>query len=279
MDKNQICIVIPIYKKELNSFEIQSVKQCVKILSDYVICFVYPKGLNIKFYTTNFPKIKEYVCFDKKYFNSLAGYNKLMLNNNFYKAFKNYKYMLLYQTDCYVFRDELLAWVEKGYDYIGGVWFENFRGNPTNGAKVWFPGNGGLSLRKIKSIFNLLTSKTSLGFKKLNEDKAILKIEKKFNFFKWNLVLPFRLLGYKNNFNYLSKIYKANEDVFFMDACVKYKKLTSPSVEEAILFSWDRHPDYLFKEYKTLPFACHAWYRDEIPYEANKEFWLSKIAI
>ena len=279
MNKNRICIVIPIYKKILNEFEIISVNQCIHVLSDYQIFFIHPERLDLGFYTSKFPQVKNYKSFQKKYFKNLYAYNMLMLNEDFYKSFLNFEYMLVYQTDCYVFRDDLLVWAEKGYDYIGGVWFENFRGNPTNGAKVWFPGNGGLSLRKIKSIFNLLTSKTSLGFKKLNEDKELLKIEKKFNFFKWNLVLPFRLLGYKNNFNYLSKIYKANEDVFFMDACVKYKKLTSPSVEEAILFSWDRHPDYLFKEYKTLPFACHAWYRDEIPYEANKEFWLSKIAI
>jgi len=49
MNKNEICVVIPIYKEILNSFEIQSVEQCVKVLSDYTIHFVCPNDLNISF--------------------------------------------------------------------------------------------------------------------------------------------------------------------------------------------------------------------------------------
>lgn len=279
MNKNQICIVIPIYKETLNEFEILSVNQCIHILSDYKIYFIYPKGLKLDFYKSNFGQIEDYKYFDPKYFKDLFAYNMLMLNEDFYKTFLNFEYMLLYQTDCYVFRDELLLWADKGYDYIGGIWFDDYRGDPYSGAKMWFPGNGGLSLRKTKSIYSLLTSKTSLGYKRLKQEKESLKKEKKYNFFKWYLRLPLRLLGYKNNFNYLSKVYKVNEDVFFMEASMKYKKLTVPNVNEAISFSWDRHPEYLYKIHGKLPFACHAWYRNEVPYEANKEFWLSKISI
>ena len=30
--------------------------------------------------------------------------------------------MLIYQLDAYVFKDELLNWANKGYDYIGAPW-------------------------------------------------------------------------------------------------------------------------------------------------------------
>ena len=50
MNKKDICIVIPIYKDCLNEYEIQSVEQCVKVLSEYSIFFVAPNGLNLDFY-------------------------------------------------------------------------------------------------------------------------------------------------------------------------------------------------------------------------------------
>ena len=50
MDKKKICVVIPIYKESLNDYEIQSVEQCIRVLSDYTIHFVCPQGLNIDFY-------------------------------------------------------------------------------------------------------------------------------------------------------------------------------------------------------------------------------------
>ena len=153
MIKKNICIVIPIYKEALNDFEVQSVVQCIKVLSDYTICIVYPKGLNIDFYKTKFVEIEQYVHFDTYYFKNLKGYNQLLLNVHFYKSFKNFDYILIYQTDSYVFRDELLAWAKKGYDYIGGIWFKDYHVSPLKGAKVWFAGNGGLSLRKIGSLY------------------------------------------------------------------------------------------------------------------------------
>ena len=126
MTKKDICIVIPIYKEVLSDFETKSVEQCVNILSDYTIFFAAPKGLNVVFYKTSFTNIKEFIFFEEKYFADVSGYNSLLLNYHFYKMFINFKFILLYQTDCYVFKDELLEWANKDYDYIGGVWFEGF---------------------------------------------------------------------------------------------------------------------------------------------------------
>lgn len=58
-------------------------------------------------------------CFERHFFTSVEGYNKLCYNIDFYSAFRNYDYMLIYQLDAWVFRNELQMWCEKGYDYIG----------------------------------------------------------------------------------------------------------------------------------------------------------------
>jgi hypothetical protein len=280
MNKKEICVVIPIYKESLNDFEIQSVEQCIKVLSDYSIHFVYPRGLNIDFYKEKFKEIEKFTYFDKHYFDDLAGYNKLMLRYDFYKAFDKYKYMLLHQTDSYVFRDALLDWANKDYDYIGGIWFEKYVGNPFSGAKLWYAGNGGLSLRKIESIMRLLVSKKPL----LNISQLIIENKKlykngRISFFKAMLMLPFNVFGYKNNHSYRAKTHILNEDVFYIESYSKYKALNIPNVEDAISFSWDRCPAYLFEKLKQLPFACHAWYRDDLPYEGNTAFWSDHIKI
>lgn len=280
MTKNQICIVIPIYKTAFDAFEYQSVKQCFKVLGDYSICFVAPNSLDTSWYSDTFSSENSIVRFDDFFFRNLTTYNKLMLNVQYYKAFETYKYMLVYQSDCYVFKDELLNWANKNYDYIGSIWFDGYHGNPNEGVKPWFAGNGGLSLRKISKMIEILTSTSPvLGIGGVIKSMPLLK-DVSIGRFIWEwLQLPIKLLGHKNNSKYFAIKHTANEDVFFMKASIKYKKLKVPEVKEALLFGWDRSAAYLYSETKQLPFACHGWYRNEFPYEGNKDFWLKHIDI
>lgn len=276
MNKKNICVVIPIYKKDLNVFETQSVEQCVKILTDYSIHFACPEGLCLDYYKEKFPNIINYDFFRNDYFKDLEGYNKLMLSFEFYERYNNYNYMLIYQTDCFVFNDSLLDWCNKGYDYIGGLWFDDFVGNPDMGAKLWQAGNGGFSLRKIESIIILLNSKKRL--KKWNQlvaEKIQLFKKSKINFLKTILFLPLNMLGYQNNYCYKARNYKNNEDVFFIEASLEGEKFKVPPVSEALFFSWDRNPNFLHNELGILPFGCHAWFREDYPYSGNKVFWLN----
>lgn len=280
MHKNEVCVVIPIYKEILNEFEVQSVLQCIKVLSDYSIHFVCPKGLDIGFYKENFSEIRNFTYFEKNYFENLSGYNRLMLSVGFYKAFDKYQYMLVYQTDCYVFRDELMDWANKGYDYIGGVWFDDYHGSPKLGAKIWHPGNGGFSLRKINTISKILSS-SSYPLKSLKqlslENKTNLALNKEI-YLKRIIKTLLDFISRKNSLKYYVANTKENEDVLFMELSLKYKKLTVPSVSESIGFSWDRLPLFLYNKLGRLPFGCHAWYREDHCYEGNKDFWLKYIA-
>lgn len=45
-----------------------------------------------------------------------------MLSAEFYERFLAWDYILLCQTDAFVFRDELADWCARGYDYIGAPW-------------------------------------------------------------------------------------------------------------------------------------------------------------
>lgn len=80
-----------------------------------------------------------------------------MLSVNFYRSFKEYEFMLIYQLDSYVFRDELLDWCEKDYDYIGAPVHNFILDNFSQRIDIATL-NGGFSLRKINSALRVLSS-------------------------------------------------------------------------------------------------------------------------
>ena len=188
--KQTAAIVIPIYKNQLTDFEILSLKQCFKILSSYHIIFAAPARLDFQGYK-QFCEGGDYEIarFDDFYFESIDGYNKLMLSTHFYSRFLDYKYILIYQLDAFVFKDELLYWCDQNYDYIGAphvpyasepgkmeylksykkiLRFIKVFGISHSLSSV---GNGGLSLRKIKSFIWLLKIlKNKVDQWPLNED-------------------------------------------------------------------------------------------------------------
>jgi len=110
-------IVIPAYKKEINFFERASLKQCIKIFKGYPLILIAPRSLDTGNYTRLFPFKIERFADDS--FLSVRSYSRLLLSADFYSRFKSYSYILMYQPDAYVFRNELDYWCSQGYDYIG----------------------------------------------------------------------------------------------------------------------------------------------------------------
>src|SRR5690606_31898493 len=99
-----------------------------------------------------------------------------------YRRFVAYEYMLICQTDVFVFRDELLQWCEKDYDYIGAPWiaskqhlltkvlfqitnFFKSRKKKKSTAHFFKVGNGGFSLRKVQTMLKIVTDqKENIGY-------------------------------------------------------------------------------------------------------------------
>ena len=123
-EKRNVAIVIPYYKNDLTKTEQISLKACTQTLSSYDIFLVSPIKLDTSEICKEYPLLKV-KRFKNDYFNSLRGYNKLMLSEDFYSQFTGYSYILIYQLDAFVFKDELQIWVNKGYDYIGAPWIHS----------------------------------------------------------------------------------------------------------------------------------------------------------
>lgn len=273
-------VVIPIYKSTPEWFEEKSLNQVVKVLFKHEFSIVTFEELDISYYTNLLKKNNINFgirYFDKIFFESVVGYNQLMLSKQFYQAFINYEFMLIYQLDAYVFRDELDYWCEQNYDFIGAPLIEDKFGI---GNKYFLNDfNGGFSLRKIKYCLDILSYKGPL-IKPFKVYELTMKEYHDF-FLKKILKTVLRSFGRQNNICYFKKGTFINEDLFFclglyvtwIDNHIKkndawvYPKL--PVVEIAKKFSFERYPDELFKTNNNeLPFGCHAWQQYE--YES---FW------
>jgi len=247
MADREVVIIIPVYKSEPNGSETLSLKQCLRILHKYPVIFIAPEDLDTKCY--------EAICsefdvsfasrnFERHFFRSIAGYNQLMLSPEFYKSFMGFRYMLVYQLDAYVFKDELSEWCGKNYDFIGAPHLPHTNGRgeiqflkgyvKVLHAANWLlgtkrelcnVGNGGLSLRKVRKCYWLV--------------KLLRK----------------KVGGWGSN----------NEDGFFKywgNICYPFFRLPADAV--ALRFSVEQFPgESLIKLGGELPFGCHAFEKYE----------------
>nr|WP_315422098.1 DUF5672 family protein [uncultured Pedobacter sp.] len=256
---NSSCvIVIPIYKSELSTYEKIALTQCGKLLSDYDIVILKPDDLEISNMQIGFSYSE--VSFPSFYFKTVFSYNDLMLSERFYEKFLNYSYLLIYQLDAFVFKNELKYWCSLGYDYIGAPWLrekefptlfkkakEKIRsylhrrynlldkqGRPDIERQLYnHVGNGGFSLRKVKSFYNVCI-----------QEKELVE----------------NYVG-RNSSDY-------HEDMFWsIEVNRKKKRIKIPTYKEALNFSIETAPQRAMTLIKgNMPFGCHAW-------DKNILFW------
>lgn len=140
------CVVgIPIYKASLNSLERISLRRINQCFRNEDIVFIVPKNLNFDFSD----ELLDYqvLRYPNKFFKNRKSYSQLLLSTTFYESFKDYEFLLICQLDVFVFSNRLNEFCNLNYDYIGAPAYFPF------GANV---GNGGFSLRKIKSCIRML---------------------------------------------------------------------------------------------------------------------------
>ena len=153
---NKCCVIIPSYKEKLEGNEERSFKQCLNVFKGKrSIKLLIPNNIPTIYYD-EFDI--DYVKVNPQWMNSIDSYNKMCCNKEFYELFKDYDYILIYQTDCWIFEDRLDYFIGLGYDWYGAPW-------PIYNDQV---GNGGFSLRKVSKMIEL-TSKYTYN-ERLNED-------------------------------------------------------------------------------------------------------------
>lgn len=249
--KNNVIIAIPIYRR-LKENEIFALDNNLRVLNQYDATFIKPKGLDTKELLKKYPQVKEIEVCDnwlgtKK---GIGGYNEMMTSPDFYKLFVNYEYVLICQTDVWVFRDDLTKWCNMDIDLVGAPWpnraiYEHFPMKQYLQLKLWLKpttkilhcqmfgriGNGGFCLRRVQ-LFKDLCIKYSREIEFYNSQTGPLY----------------------------------NEDIFW---ALVPKELKLPSIKEAAYFAFDRKLDLCYKinDFR-LPMAAHGYDRKH-----RRTFW------
>lgn len=218
-------IVIPVYRK-LNAYEKFSYSVLKSVIKDKDIYIVCSNDLDIEL-----EENKQY--FDNSYFKSSTDYSRLCKSYEFYDRFSEYKYILIYQLDCLIFKDEIDYWCDKNYDYIGAPIISNNAG----WSFVPIIGNGGFSLRKVEYF------------------KSITDINGDFRK-KYDAILETHIKKDK---------YEEFEDLYFCEFVNSNWLFDVPTIEESLQFSIDMNPDIVFDNNRGLPMGCHAFCKN-IPF-------------
>lgn len=201
--------------------------------------------------------------FNDSFFESIQGYNLLMLSSDFYRRFNHAEYILICQLDAFVIQRNLSQFIKKGYIYFGAPFLGIH--NNTEGLTV---GNGGFSLRKI-SFFEDFSNVNSFL-------PSSFYFPPKSNSRWWRLFIkPWYVFGIKIVAFLLRKdaaleigrVCQINEDIIWSRILKKYN-CKVPDMKVALQFSFDKLPETCFTLNKeNLPFACHGFVKN------NPRFW------
>ncbi|GAB6194652.1 DUF5672 family protein [Desulfocastanea catecholica] len=259
-----VAIVIPLSNRtELTAAEQISLRHLLHHLGTYDKYFIAPHGLAI-----SHPEVQN-KYFDQKYFGSAEAHSKLLLSSLFYKAFKEYKYILIYHLDSLVFSDQLTEWCQQGYDYIAPPWIKHedapYAGMTKFEGKV---GNGGFSLRRIESFIKVIDSNKYY----IDPDKYWQQFCKNRSKLKQLVNLPRKYIKRISKFNNAKKEIDEKitiEDMFWANrGKYYYPEFKIAPIEIALKFAFECVPHYCYEQNgHQLPFGCHAWEKYE------KSFW------
>ena len=245
-------VVIPVYCK-LKDIERKSVVNTLNKFEKYDIAFVVPNGMDTTELRSEFPSIELIGVSDKWIGPGLGvkGYNEMMMSESFYQLFSDYEYILICHTDAWVFySDRMDSFLNMGYDIMAAPWVWR----PRTWSKLKYKifkhdnpfckvlcrlfvkyslhefnedcniGNGGFSLRKVKSMLRVCREESDVINEYLSHDDVM-----------WN------------------------EDVFWSKP---HRGFRFPTLAEALSFAIDVRPWSCFQlNNHQLPMACHGFFK------------------
>ena len=224
-----VIICIPIYKTTLSPFEEAAIRQLNKVLGKYPRVFIAPESLSFDFDIVG--KDIGVERFPDYYFSSIISYSYLLLTREFYQRFLDYKFMLIYQTDAFVFTDKLQEFCDLDYDYMGAPMESTDAIWRFISGRV---GNGGLSLRKISSALRMLDH--------------------------W----PTMVRG-----TIFESLFRQWEDLYW-GFCSQKDTLNFrvPDIHTALAFAVQGNVGHAYKRMKNgwRPFGCHGWWQMEFAF-------------
>lgn len=235
---------------------------------------VTPKGLKLRI------EGLQTLEYSRKYFGSMRAHSRLLYLPAFWKAFEDYKYVLVYHLDALVFADQLLQWCQTDFDYIGAPFLCCA---DTPWVKEPHVGNGGFALMKVEAVLKVLYARYRAEPVKYWEDRCadlLILIQKILRRPRRLVPAPFRgpmTLPLRRQVQKIDQVQVnlQNNDMFWSEDAVKYvPDFKIPDWRTGLRFAFEAAPRYSFAlNGHELPFGCHAWPK------YDRTFWESHLLI
>lgn len=255
--ERSVAIVIPCYKASRNACEQLAWRRIWELYGHLPIVLIAPPGLDASLFLAERPTLR----IERFPFHTVREYSQLLLQREFYERFRAFDYILIHQLDAYLLRDELAAWCQRGFDYVGAPLFHGFEPAEPAG-KLWRVGNGGFSLRRVEAAIKVLSSTRryrSPGQHWAERPQSDASFARRLRWLGEGLLNVTRI----HNDVRWATLSNFNEDIFWsVDAVHFWPEFRVPDIEMGLRFAFDYAPAYCYEQTgQQLPFGCHAWAR------------------
>lgn len=234
-----VAVVVPLIpNQKLTADEKVSLNQLHRVLGRYDKFMIVSKDHKTQYDGFNMLR------FSNRYFGSIRAHMRLLLSPVFYRAFRDYEYILIYHLDALAFSDQLEEWCRRGFDYIAPPWIDYPDAPYKKIGIAGQVGNGGFSLRKVSSFRNVIRVLRRPEFSRTYLRRILGRAK------------PVEMRG-------------AQEDVFWGTKAKNYLPEFHVADERTALdFAFECNPQLCFeKTGGKLPFGCHAWTKHD------RAFW------
>ncbi|GAB3182076.1 DUF5672 family protein [Telluribacter humicola] len=183
--KELVTVVVPVYNSRLTPFEEKMLEQCTATLVGFPILFISEDNLDLSGLKEKYPDCTQYT-FDSKYFESRSALSRLLLTEDFYERFDWSEFILLFECNSYVYRNELRYWCHQGYDLIQAAPTDLDRSpslwhsiTSISRAKVLSAGSvtelegSGISLRRVEKLRKALNKYKREAYQYRNKSESL----------------------------------------------------------------------------------------------------------
>ncbi len=258
INKENLCVIIPVHKGDISLEEKTSLLACKKHLGRFDCFLVFPAGLDISAYTRAFSSLIPRPV-DPSCLSSVEAYNKLKLSLSFYESFEAYHYLLTYELDAYIFHSNFNELNVSVFDFIGAPFFKDYL-KASNESPLIDGCNSGFSIRKIKSCIKVLQLLPRYTRHSLMHEKLLSKIPRagywlnRITRGRYDIYIN-GLLGF-----YFGNMH-INEDLVWSRIIPRlFSNFKVADPQSALQFSFEHNPQRLFLlNGNRLPLGCHAW--------------------
>lgn len=253
----QVAIVVPVYRPTLDATERVSLRALDRHLGGYDRIALHPMGLALPPEFDGFRRI----ALSPRRFRSINAYSAMLMSPDFYRLFRDYRYILIYQTDCLVFRDELSQWCAAGYSYIGAPWLRKDRDKQRRHYLA--VGNGGLSLRHVGDHLRVLQAQSLTLHGKSPQSCLFFNSWRQGKRLAAHKLASLFQAGHKPAAHTIRRRFDQAEDMFWS----YYAPLLDPGytiapIETALKFARERSAEGDFPASReALPFGAHGWHK------------------